>query len=114
MERTIRKEQSQTTSEVHILKERESRSKGNAFVRTPGKEVINICDGKRLGCIVDLEFDVCTGKIEAVIIPGPGKIWGFLGTECEYVIPFACIRKIGPDIVLVEIQEEKFLHKNSS
>ena len=42
------------------------------------KEVINICDGKRLGCIVDLEFDVCTGKIEAVIIPGPGKIWGFL------------------------------------
>ena len=78
------------------------------------KEVINICDGKRLGCIVDLEFDVCTGKIEAVIIPGPGKIWGFLGTDCEYVIPFACIRKIGPDIVLVEIQEEKFLHKNSS
>lgn len=76
------------------------------------KEVINICDGKRLGCIVDLELDSCTGKIEAVIIPGPGKIWGFLGTECEYVIPFACIRKIGPDIVLVEIREEKFLHKN--
>ena len=29
----------------------------------------------------------------------------------EYVIPFACIRKIGPDIVIVEIQEEKFLQK---
>ena len=25
------------------------------------KEVINICDGKRLGCIVDLEFDICGG-----------------------------------------------------
>ena len=75
------------------------------------KEVINICSGKRLGCIVDVEINVCTGEVEAVIIPGPGKICGFLGTDCEYVIPFACIRKVGPDIVIVEIQEEKFLQK---
>ena len=38
-----------------------------------------------------------------------GKICGFFGTDCEYVIPFSCIKKIGPDIVLVEIKEEKFL-----
>lgn len=63
------------------------------------KEVINICNCKRLGCV------------EAIIIPGPGRICGFLGTDCEYVIPFACIKKIGPDIILVEIQEEKFLQK---
>lgn len=75
------------------------------------KEVINICDGKRLGCVVDLEFHPCSGQIEAVIIPGPGKICGFFGTDSEYVIPFACIKKIGPDIILVEIQEEKFLKK---
>ena len=75
------------------------------------KEVINICSGRRLGCIVDVEINVCNGEVEAVIIPGPGKICGFLGTDCEYVIPFACIRKIGPDIVIVEIQEEKFLQK---
>ena len=66
---------------------------------------------RRLGCIVDVEINVCNGEVEAVIIPGPGKICGFLGTDCEYVIPFACIRKIGPDIVIVEIQEEKFLQK---
>ena len=75
------------------------------------KEVVNICSGRRLGCIVDVEINVCNGEVEAVIIPGPGKICGFLGTDCEYVIPFACIRKIGPDIVIVEIQEEKFLQK---
>ena len=45
------------------------------------------------------------------VIPGPGKICGFFGTDCEYVIPFSCIKKIGPDIVLVEIKEEKFLQK---
>lgn len=75
------------------------------------KEVINICSGRRLGCVVDVEINVCTGEVEAIVIPGPGKICGFFGTDCEYVIPFGCIRKIGPDILLVEIQEEKFLQK---
>ena len=75
------------------------------------REVINICSGKQLGRIVDVEIEPCGGAVEAVIIPGPGRICGLLGTDCEYVIPFACIRKIGPDAVLVEIQEEKFLQK---
>ena len=70
------------------------------------KEVVNICTGKRLGCIVDVEIDIRCGEVEAVIIPGPGKICGFFGTDCEYVIPFSCIRRIGPDIILVERQEE--------
>lgn len=75
------------------------------------REVINVCSGRRLGHIVDVEFNPCSGEMEAIIIPGPGKICGFLGTDSEYVIPFACIRKIGPDMVIVEIQEEKFLQK---
>ncbi|WP_265104778.1 YlmC/YmxH family sporulation protein [Ruminococcus turbiniformis] len=90
------------------------RRKGRGGVRVcelKSREVINICSGRRLGCIVDVEINVCSGEVEAVIIPGPGKICGFLGTDCEYVIPFACIRKIGPDLVIVEIQEEKFLQK---
>lgn len=73
------------------------------------KEVINACDCKRLGCVVDLDFDPCSGEILAIIVPGPGKICGFLGTDREFVIPFRCIKKIGPDIILVEIQEDKFL-----
>ena len=85
--------------------------KGKVELVTGDKEVINMCSGRRLGCIVDAEINICTGEVEAVIIPGPGKICGFLGTDCEYVIPFACIRKIGPDIIIVEIQEEKFLQK---
>ncbi len=75
------------------------------------KEVINSCDCKRLGCVVDIDLNPCDGRIEAIILPGPGKICGFFGTDCEFIIPFECIRKIGPDIILVEIQEEKFLKK---
>ena len=75
------------------------------------KEVINICNCRRLGCVVDVDIDVCDGKVLAIIIPVPGKICGILGSDGEYVIPFGCIKKIGPDIILVEICEEKFLQK---
>ena len=75
------------------------------------KEVVNICNGKCLGGVVDLQINECSGAIEALIVPGPGKFCGFFGTDSEYVIPFACIKKIGPDIILVEIKEEKFLQK---
>lgn len=68
-------------------------------------EVINICDGKRLGFVGDLEFDQCTGKIKCLIIPGPGCIWGFLGHEKEFTVPFEDICQIGNDIILVEIKD---------
>lgn len=73
------------------------------------KEVINTCNCRRLGCVEDVELDLCKGKVEAIIIPGPGKICGFLGSDKEFVIPVECIRKVGPDIILVDIVEEKFL-----
>ena len=79
------------------------------FCTFRNKEVINMCNCKRLGCVTDLLIDVCSGCIEAIILPGPGKICGFLGYDAEYVIPYQCIRKVGSDIILVEIQEDKCL-----
>lgn len=38
-----------------------------------GKEVINACDGKKLGYIVDFVFDEKCGQIEAIIIPKTSK-----------------------------------------
>lgn len=32
------------------------------FCELKQKEVINVCDGCRLGYVTDLELDVCTGK----------------------------------------------------
>ena len=70
------------------------------------KEVINECDCRRLGYVADLEFDICTGCIYAIIVPGPGKICGIFGRDSEYVIPYKCIKQIGPDIILVEISDD--------
>jgi len=73
------------------------------------KEVINICDGKRLGCVEDVLLDICKGSVYGIVIPGPGRICGFLGTDKEYIISIECIKKVGEDIILVEVNEEKCL-----
>lgn len=75
------------------------------------KEVVNICSCRTLGCPLDIEFNPRTGCMEAMIVPVPGKMCGLFGPATEYVIPFSCIRQIGEDIILVEIQEEKCIKK---
>ena len=65
------------------------------------KEVINVCDGAKLGCTGDFEFDICTGRITAIIIICETGFLGF-GKKYEIVIPWEKIKKIGEDIVLVE------------
>lgn len=65
------------------------------------KEVINISTGERLGFINDVEVDVVTGRVVAVIVPGPCK-FGIIPSGEDYIIPWGSICKIGEDIVLVE------------
>lgn len=75
------------------------------------KEVINSSDCKILGTVCDVDVDLFTGKIIAIIVPGPCRVFGFLGRESEYIIPYDCVCKIGPDIILVNVCEEKVLFK---
>lgn len=75
------------------------------------KQVINTCDCKMLGCVIDVDFDKCSGQILALIVPGPGKLCGLFGRDTEYVIPFKCVCGIGPDVILVEVNVEKVIQK---
>ena len=68
------------------------------------REVVNIVDGKRLGAIADVDVDLANGKILALIVPGEGRFFGLFGREEEYVIPWNRIRKIGADVILVEVK----------
>lgn len=45
------------------------------------KEVVNLCDGKRLGCICDVVIDECHGRIDCIIVPGQSGFGGFLKAE---------------------------------
>jgi YlmC/YmxH family sporulation protein len=68
------------------------------------KDVINVSDGKKLGNIGDIEINLSTGKIEAVIVTGNGKVLGFFGREEDIVIPWKNIIKIGQDVILVRFK----------
>ena len=72
------------------------------------REVINICDCKRLGFVADLQINICSGCVEALIVRTGKNLWIFWD-DAEYIIPFECIRRIGEDIILVEIKEDKCL-----
>ena len=46
-----------------------------SFCELKGKEVINVVDGKRLGHITDIVFDLPTGQISGLIVPGDKNFW---------------------------------------
>ncbi|MBD8068378.1 YlmC/YmxH family sporulation protein [Bacillus sp. PS06] len=66
------------------------------------KDVVSVSDGKRLGNIGDIDINLSTGKIEAIIISGSGKVLGFFGKDEEVSIPWNHIMKIGTDVILVK------------
>lgn len=69
------------------------------------KEVINIVDGKRLGFVKDAEFSLDTGRIVSLILPGRWSIFRIFGRIEEMVIPWRDIKKVGEDIILVDIRD---------
>ena len=70
------------------------------------KEIINIKDGTRFGFVADLEIDEKKGEISKIIVPGPAKVFGVFGRDVEYCIPWKAIKRVGDDIILVEVDAE--------
>lgn len=66
------------------------------------KEVINVSDGTRYGYVGDVELDVETGRVRAIVVPGRLRLLGLLGREEEQVFPWQAVRRFGEDIILVE------------
>lgn len=79
------------------------------------REVINVCDGRRLGYVYDVEIDVSCGKVIALVVPEEHNGFSFVHT-CDIKIPWEKIDRIGEDIILVslhdnEIKPEEHRHK---
>ena len=72
------------------------------FSELKRKEVINICDGSRLGFVGDLEITIPEGEVKAIIVFGPCRFFGLFGRGEDYYIPWECIQKFGDDIILVD------------
>jgi YlmC/YmxH family sporulation protein len=66
------------------------------------REVININDGRRLGIVYDVEIDMEKGRIDAIVIPGTGRVLGLFSKESDIVVNWENIKKIGTDVILID------------
>ena len=66
------------------------------------REVINISTGTRVGYVGDALVDLKDGRIVALLVPGPARFLGLFGREDDYILPWPCITRIGPDVILVD------------
>ena len=69
-------------------------------------EVINLCDGSRLGYICDAEIDLCAGCLTAIMVPQKIDFWEWFRKDGKRYcrIPWCDIECIGDDTVLVRFQ----------
>ncbi len=74
------------------------------------KEVINLPDGKRLGFVCDADVNFSDGKVEAIVVAGTAKLFGSNCKDMELIIPFDRIKRVGEDLVIVDV-EERFLRR---
>lgn len=66
------------------------------------KEVISVEDGSRFGYVGDMEIDLDSGQVRALVVPGRRRLFGLLGREEDQYIPWNAVRRFGEDIILVE------------
>ena len=69
-------------------------------------EVINLCDGARLGCPAGLEITVGEGKVSAIIIPRECGLFS-LGKGERYRVPWCRVECVGEDTVLVKLTPDE-------
>jgi YlmC/YmxH family sporulation protein len=81
-----------------------------------GKEMVNIYDGMRMGTVgeSDMMVDQETGKIVSIILPNKGNMINFWTDRQKLVIPWEAVKKIGREVIVVDLDHTHMrLKKNS-
>lgn len=74
---------------------------GCCIAELRNKEVICKINGTRMGNVDDVEIDIASGRLEAIVIYGKGKVLGLWGKCEDIIIPWCDIDIIGEDTILV-------------
>ena len=70
------------------------------------KDVINVCDGNKVGYISDIEINWCTKCVEAIIVEKNSflRIFCFFKEAPCVIIPVDLIVSFGGDVILVNME----------
>lgn len=73
-----------------------------------GKEIVDVKKAERMGVLgqTDLEINETNGQIQALLIPSL-KWFGLRKQGQEIRVPWQHIKKIGSDIIIIDILEEE-------
>ncbi len=67
------------------------------------KDVVNVNDGKIVGRIIDAVINENDGSLEALVLDKSKYIKSLFSGEGEVKIKFEQIKKIGTDVILIDI-----------
>ncbi len=67
------------------------------------KDIVSVKDGKKIGRIVDVEFDPSNGYMIKFIIERAHFMRNLFATTEEITIKFTQIKKMGEDVILIDI-----------
>ncbi len=65
------------------------------------KDVVSLVDGRKLGKIIDIELEE-NGSVSYFVVE-PKRFFRFFGSSGEINVSMNQIKKIGEDVILVEI-----------
>ena len=67
------------------------------------KDIFNIKDGKKIGKIIDVYFDESSGYMIKFVIEKTHFVRNIFSNTDEIVIKFSQIKKMGEDVILIDI-----------
>ncbi len=81
-----------------------------------GKEMVNIFDGMRMGTVGDSDMlvDSATGRIVSIILPNRGNVLNFWADRQKLVIPWEAVKKVGREVIVVDLDQTHMSLKNHS
>lgn len=79
------------------------------------KEIIDVKTGEKLGFVDDVEMDIESARVLALIVFGRPRFFGLFGREKDLIIQCKEIMIIGEDVILISpenLEKEEYSPKN--
>ena len=67
------------------------------------KDIVNLNNGKKVGRIVDVEIDATNGNMISLIVEKGKYFRNLFNSESEVLVKFDQIKKMGEDVILIDL-----------